>query len=47
MYDFSHNKGYGTKKHMQAIEEYGITKYHRISYAPVFKYKDKINLIDK
>jgi len=41
MYDLAHNKGYGTKKHMMAIEKYGITKYHRITYAPVTKYKDK------
>lgn len=41
MYDLAHNKGYGTKKHMEAIEKYGITKYHRITYAPVTKYKDK------
>lgn len=42
MYDLANNKGYGTKKHMEAIEKYGITKYHRLSYAPVFKYKEKI-----
>lgn len=47
MYDLAHNKGYGTKKHLQAIEKYGITKYHRITYAPVTKYKDKINEVDK
>jgi len=47
MYDLANNKGYGTKKHLQAIEEYGITKYHRLTYAPVTKYKDKINNIDK
>lgn len=47
MYDLAHNKGYGTKKHLQAIEEYGICKYHRLTYAPVFKFKDKINKIDK
>ena len=41
MYDLKNNKGYGTKKHLKAIEEYGITKYHRLSYAPVTKYKDK------
>jgi len=41
MYDLANNKGYGTKKHLQAIEKYGITKYHRLSYAPVAKYKDK------
>lgn len=41
MYDLANNKGYGTKKHLKAIEEYGITKYHRVTYAPVLKYKDK------
>ena len=47
MYDLANNKGYGTKKHLKAIEEYGICKYHRLSYAPVAKYKDKIDEIDK
>lgn len=42
MYDLAHNKGYPTKKHLEAIEQYGITKYHRLSYGPVAKYKDKI-----
>lgn len=36
MYDFKKNKGYGTKTHMQALEKYGVTKHHRMSYAPVF-----------
>lgn len=43
MYDFKHNKGYGTKKHIKAIEEYGIIKEHRITYEPVRINKDKIN----
>lgn len=47
MYDLAKNKGYPTKKHLQAIEEYGITKYHRLSYGPVTKYKNKINEIEK
>ncbi len=42
MYDFKNNKGYGTKKHIDAIKEYGITKYHRLSYKPVSDYKDKV-----
>ena len=46
MYDLKHNKGYPTKKHLEAISEYGITKYHRLSYGPVHKYKDKINKLD-
>lgn len=37
MYDFKNNKGYGTKKHLLALEKYGITKHHRLSYGPVFE----------
>lgn len=44
MYDLKNNKGYPTKKHREAIEKYGITKYHRLSYGPVAKYKDMINV---
>ena len=43
MYDLKNNKGYGTKKHLEAIKKYGITKYHRLSFKPVFDNKDKIN----
>ncbi len=32
MYDWMNNKGYGTLKHRQAIEEHGICKYHRKSF---------------
>lgn len=42
MYDLKSNKGYGTKKHIEAIKEYGITKYHRLSFKPVSDYKDKV-----
>ena len=42
MYDLKNNKGYGTKKHIEAIKKYGITKYHRLSYKPVSDYKDRI-----
>ena len=42
MYDLANNKGYGTKKHIEAIKKYGITKYHRLSFKPVYEYKDKI-----
>ena len=37
MYDFKSNKGYPTKKHCDAIKEYGIIKEHRRSYGPVKK----------
>ena len=33
-YGIATNKGYGTKTHMDAIKEFGITKYHRTSYGP-------------
>lgn len=35
MYDLKHNKGYGTKKHLEALQTYGPCKYHRVSYSPV------------
>lgn len=31
-YDWKSNKGYPTKKHRQAIRDYGISPYHRKSY---------------
>ena len=40
--DLASNKGYGTKKHIEAIKKYGITKYHRLSFKPVSDYKDKV-----
>ena len=41
MYDFKKNKGYPTKKHLEAIEEYGIIDEHRRSYGPVKNYLEK------
>ena len=38
-YDFKHNAGYGTKEHLQALRKYGITPIHRLSFAPVRRYK--------
>ena len=35
---FKNNKGYPTKKHLEAIEKYGILKSHRRSYSPVANY---------
>ena len=32
MYDWNNNKGYPTKKHREAIKEYGATIYHRKSF---------------
>lgn len=41
MYDFKHNKGYGTKKHIEALYEYGPIKEHRKSFAPVSELTSK------
>ena len=43
-YDFKNNKGYGTKKHMEAIDKYGIRECHRMSYAPVYKAANQMKL---
>ena len=40
IYDFKNNKGYPTKKHLEAIAKYGIIPEHRRSYGPVKKYID-------
>lgn len=34
-YDWKKNKGYGTKNHISAIREFGITEHHRKSYEPI------------
>jgi ribonuclease HII len=31
-YGISNNKGYGTKQHMEAIKQYGITQWHRKTF---------------
>lgn len=38
MYDFKHNKGYPTKKHIEAINQYGIIDKHRKTFSPVKEY---------
>lgn len=37
-YGFSSNMGYGTAAHLEAIKRYGVTPYHRKSFAPVKDY---------
>lgn len=34
-YGFAHHKGYGTKQHLTALKQFGITPIHRKSYEPV------------
>ncbi len=32
MYDFASNKGYGSKKHINGIKEFGISPIHRRTF---------------
>ena len=47
-YGFEIHKGYGTKKHMDALKKYGPVKgIHRFSYKPVLKVSlHEMNLFD-
>lgn len=40
MYDLKHNKGYGTKKHLEALKKHGPCIHHRKTFKPV---RDFIN----
>ena len=33
-YDLKNNQGYGTPKHLCAIKQYGITRFHRKTFGP-------------
>ena len=35
MYDLAHNKGSGTKKHIEALKEYGVLENYRKTFSPV------------
>ena len=41
MYNYKKNKGYPTKEHIMAINEYGITNEYRKTYGPVKDYLEK------
>jgi ribonuclease HII len=36
-YSWDKNAGYGTKAHIEAMKNHGITKHHRLSFSPVAK----------
>ena len=36
-YFWDRNSGYGTKKHIEAIKNYGVTEHHRKTFAPIHK----------
>ncbi|MCA0174327.1 ribonuclease HII [Bacillus sp. RAR_GA_16] len=40
-YGFDRHVGYGTKEHLSALDEFGITNEHRKSFAPV---RDRLNV---
>ena len=42
-YNFKSHKGYGTKEHMQAIKDFGVTKIHRRTFAPIRELIDEEN----
>ena len=41
LYGFSRHKGYGTPEHLKAIEDYGVTKWHRDWCKPVAKIRKR------
>jgi ribonuclease HII len=34
-YHWDQNCGYGTKKHLKAIKDFGITLHHRKTFSPI------------
>ncbi|MDB5186574.1 MAG: putative Ribonuclease [Candidatus Saccharibacteria bacterium] len=41
-YKFGSHVGYGTAVHRAAIDEYGVTPLHRLSFAPLAKYRTTV-----
>ena len=37
-YDLKNNKGYGTKKHIDALKKYGVLNEHRKTFKPVSEF---------
>lgn len=44
-YGFAAHVGYGTAKHRAAIEKYGVTPLHRLSFAPLAKYRTRTDFV--
>jgi len=40
-YGWEKNNGYGTKAHMEGLNQHGLTPHHRMSYAPCAALKNK------
>ena len=45
-YGFKNHKGYPTKKHLEAIDKYGLIDGYRLTYGPIKKYLEEGN-VDK
>lgn len=45
-YGFEKHVGYGTKLHSESIKQFGVTRLHRLSFAPLKKYKKVNKLAD-
>ena len=43
LYKWSKNAGYGTKEHLKAIKNHGVTCHHRKNFFPVKKYVSRKN----
>ena len=46
-YDLQHNMGYGTQRHCEAIETYGPTQFHRMTFKRVKEFSDNINILER
>lgn len=44
-YGFAGHKGYGTRKHLAAIEQLGPSPIHRMSFAPIRKDPEQLELL--
>ena len=42
-YGWERNAGYGTKEHLNALEEHGLTPHHRLSFAPCARLANKVS----
>ena len=36
-YGWERNSGYGTAEHKKALDQFGVTEHHRMTYAPIIK----------
>lgn len=46
-YGFDSHVGYGTAKHIEAISQHGVTPLHRLSFAPLKKFKTVASISTK